>query len=506
MRGSGAAETAEDLVTYILAIDQSTQSTKVMIFNHSAELIDSASKAHEQIFPSPGWVEHDAEQIYANLLTAMSELKARNPAAFAQAACLSVTNQRETIVVFEKGSGKPLSNAIVWLDRRGEPFCAELRGGADERTVEKKTGLRVDTYFPASKLTWLTRNNPAVAAELKSGSALIGTIDTYLIYRLTGGKVYATDPTNASRTLFYHIDRLNWDEELIRIFGLEIAELPEIRESASVFGETDLNGLLSKPIPIAGVMGDSQAALFAERCYEPGMAKITFGTGSSVLMNIGDKRIRSGNGIVNALAWVLDGKPTYAFEGITNFTGATISWMQNRMNLIEKPEESETLARSVPDNGGVYLVPAFVGLGAPYWRADVKGAIFGLTPGVTRAHVVRAGLEGIAFTVTDVIRIMEKDAGVPLKCLFADGGPVRNSFLMQFVADINRRELHASSLPELSALGAAFSGGLAIGIYADLDAIRTINTGITVYVPESDSEKVEELFAEWNAAIRKVLA
>ena len=236
------------------------------------------------------------------------------------------------------------------------------------------------------------------------------------------------------------------------------------------------------------------------------MAKITFGTGSSVLMNIGDKRIRSGNGIVNALAWVLDGKPTYAFEGITNFTGATISWMQNRMNLIEKPEESETLARSVPDNGGVYLVPAFVGLGAPYWRADVKGAIFGLTPGVTRAHVVRAGLEGIAFTVTDVIRIMEKDAGVPLKCLFADGGPVRNSFLMQFVADINRRELHASSLPELSALGAAFSGGLAIGIYADLDAIRTINTGITVYEPESDSEKVEELFAEWNAAIRKVLA
>ena len=477
-----------------------------MIFNRDAGLIDSASKAHDQIFPTPGWVEHDADQIYANLLTAMSELKAKNTAAFAQAACLSVTNQRETIVVFEKGSGKPLSNAIVWQDRRGEAFCAELRGGADEKIVEKKTGLRVDTYFPASKLTWLTRNNPTVAAGLKSGNTLIGTIDTYLIYRLTGGKVYATDPTNASRTLFYDIDRLSWDEELVRVFGLEIAELPEIRESASVFGETDLNGLLSKPIPIAGVIGDSQAALFAERCYEPGMAKITFGTGSSVLMNIGDKRIRSGNGIVNALAWVLDGKPTYAFEGITNFTGATISWMQNRMNLIEKPEESETLARSVPDNGGVYLVPAFVGLGTPYWRADVKGAIFGLTPGVTRAHVVRAGLEGIAFTVTDVIRIMEKDAGVPLKCLFADGGPVRNSFLMQFVADINRRELHASSLPELSALGAAFSGGLAIGIYADLDAIRTINTGITVYEPESDSEKVEELFAEWNAAIRKVLA
>lgn len=493
-------------MTYILAVDQSTQSTKVMIFNQNAELIDSISKAHDQIFPNPGWVEHDAEQIYANLLTAMSELKTKNPAVFAQAACLSITNQRETIAVFEKGSGKPLTNAIVWQDRRGEEFCAKLRGGADEKTVEKKTGLRADTYFPASKLTWLVRNYPAIAEDLKSGRALIGTIDTYLIYRLTGGKVYATDHTNASRTLFYDIDRLDWDEELIRIFGLEIAELPEIRESASIFGETDLNGIFARAIPIAGVIGDSQAALFAERCYEPGMAKITFGTGSSILMNIGDKRISSGDGIVNAVGWVLNGKPTYAFEGITNFTGATISWMQNRLNLIEKADESETLARSVSDNGGVYLVPSFVGLGAPYWRADVKGAIFGLTPGVTRAHVVRAGLEGIAFTVTDVLRVMENKAGVPLRRLFADGGPVRNRFLMQFVSDINQRELHVSTLPELSALGAVFSGGLAIGVYADLDAIRTVDTGVTVFEPELGPGKIEELFAGWDAAIRKVLA
>ena len=438
-------------MTYFLAVDQSTQSTKVMIFDQDARLVDSASRPHDQIFPKPGWVEHDAEQIYANLSAAMNELKAKNPVAFGEAVCLSITNQRETIVVFEKGSGKPLSNAIVWLDRRGEDFCAALRGSADEKTVEAKTGLRVDTYFPASKLTWLTRNNPAVAAALKDGRALIGTIDTYLIYRLTGGKVYATDHTNASRTLFYDIDRLNWDPELVRLFELELAELPEIRESASIFGETDLNGIFPRPIPIAGVIGDSQAALFAERCYEPGMAKVTFGTGSSILMNIGEKRIPAGDGIVNALGWVLNGRPAYAFEGITNFTGATVSWMQRQMNLIEKPEESEALARSVSDNGGVTLVPAFVGLGAPYWRADVKGAIFGLTPGVTRAHVVRAGLEGIAFTVTDVLRVMENKAGVPLKRLFADGGPVRNRFLMQFVADINRRELHASALPELSA-------------------------------------------------------
>lgn len=493
-------------MTYFLAIDQSTQSTKVMLFDNKAKLLDSVSKAHEQFFPKSGWVEHDANQIYANLLAAMNELQIRNRATFESAACLSITNQRETIVVFDKDSGEPLSNAIVWLDRRGEEFCAVLRGGADEKIVEAKTGLRIDTYFPASKLTWLTRNNPNIHAALRNGRALIGTIDTYLIYRLTGGKVYATDHTNASRTLFYDIDRMNWDKELVRIFDLDLAKLPEIFESASIFGETNLNGILPRAIPIAGVIGDSQAALFAERCYEPGMAKVTFGTGSSIMMNIGEKRIQSGDGIVNALAWVLNNQPTYAFEGITNFTGATISWMQNQLELIENPAQSETLAKSIPDNGGVILVPSFVGLGAPYWRADVKGAIFGLTPGVTRAHVVRAGLEGIAFTVTDVLRVMENKAGVALKRLFADGGPVRNSFLMQFVADINQRELHASTLPELSALGAVFSGGLAIGVYAGLDEIRAIDTGVTTYEPGLRTDKVEELFAKWNAAIRKVLA
>lgn len=492
-------------MTTILAIDQSTSATKAMLFNEQAELLEQVSIRHQQYFPKPGWVEHDAEEIYQNLLRAVKALKEKAPETFRKISWLSITNQRETIVVFDKKSGKPLSHAIVWQDRRAEAFCATLRNSGMGEVVHKKTGLMVDTYFPAGKLTWMKNNIPEVAEGLENGTALMGTIDTYLIYRLTKGKVYATDHTNASRTLFYDIDALNWDRDLIGIFGLKLNELPKIQESASVFGETDLEGLSEKPLPIAGVMGDSQAALFAEHCYQPGMAKITFGSGSSILMNIGNTRAQSDNGIVNAVAWVLNGQPTYAFEGITNFTGATISWLTDQLQLINNPAESEELAQSVPNNSGVYFVPAFVGLGAPYWKADAKGAIIGLTPGVKKEHIVRAALEGIGFTVTDVLKVMESEAGIPLTQLCADGGAVRNRFLMQFVADINHRDLLVSLLPELSALGAVFSGGLVTGVYRNTDDVQAINSGVIEYHPQLAIDSVEKLYAGWNQAIKKVL-
>lgn len=493
-------------MTSIIAIDQSTSATKAMLFDENAHILASDSLPHEQIFPQSGWVEHDAEEIYQNLLEVLSRLKQGHRERFEDALFLSITNQRETIVVFDAQTGKPLVNAIVWQDRRGESICAELRGTDVGEKVQQKTGLLIDTYFPASKLTWLCRNNPDLGAKLRSGEALIGTIDTYLIYRLTKGKSYVTDHTNASRTLFYDIDSLSWDPGLSLTFGLEFARLPEIRESASVFGETDLEGLVSKPLKIAGVMGDSQAALFAERCYYPGMAKVTFGTGSSIMMNIGNRRIASENGLVNAVAWVLDGKPTYGLEGITNFTGATISWLQNQLGLIDSPQESQQLAESVPDNGGVTLVPSFVGLGAPYWKAEVTGAVFGLSPSVRKEHLVRAALEGIALTITDVLNIMKQDTGIPLTRLHADGGAVRNRFLMQFTSDINQLELYVSSLPELSALGAVFSGGLATGLYSGLEALEAIDTGVQVFKPAMAADQIESLYAGWNDAIRRLLA
>lgn len=493
-------------MTIILAVDQSTSATKAMLFTGDASLLDHASVSHRQIFPRAGWVEHDADEIYQNMILALRNLRDKDPDTFKKAAWLSITNQRETIVIFDRKSGEPLYNAIVWQDRRGEAFCAQIRNSEHAETLRRKTGLFADTYFPAGKLTWVTKNCPEITGKIKNGSALIGTIDTYLIYRLTKGKVYATDHTNASRTLFYDIGLRDWDRDLLEMFGLPPIELPVVQESASVFGETDLEGILPKPIPIAGVMGDSQAALFAERCFDPGMAKITFGTGSSILMNIGHEKKFSENGIVTALAWVLQGEPTYAFEGITNFTGAVVAWLKDQLNLIPSAEASEALAVSVPDNGGVIFVPSFVGFSAPYWRSDVQGAIFGLTPGVTKEHIARAALEGIGFTVTDVLRVMGKDAGIPLLQLNADGGAARNRFLMQFVADLNQRELWASNLVDLSALGAVFSGGLAVGTYRGLDELRQIETGFSKYAPQMPKDKVDEIYAGWLDAVKKILS
>ena len=488
-----------------LAIDQSTSATKALLFTPEGKLLDQEWLSHEQIYPSAGWVEHDAEVIFSNTIKTVSTLLQRHTDQWNNLLAVSITNQRETFVLFDRETGLPLYNAIVWQCRRGDEICKQLVSAGNEDNVHELTGLKIDTYFPASKLRWLLDAHPDFNAKLKDGSALFGTIDTYLIYRLTGGKVYATDHTNASRTLFYDIEKLGWSKKLSKVFGLEFGELPDVRESSAWYGDTDLGGCLNRRIPISGVMGDSQAALFAQRCFAPGGAKVTFGTGSSVLLNIGHEKRLSAHGTVTALAWVIQGKPTYAFEGIINFTGATITWMRDQLELIANPAETETLAQSVPDSGGVYLIPAFVGLSAPYWRADARAAILGMTPSTTRAHIVRAGLESIGYIVTDVLKAMGEEAGVELSTIHADGGAVVNAFLMQFVADMNQLKVRAAQTPELSALGAVFSGCLGLDIYSSLDDLKNLPSGFTEYSSSMGSDQASELFAGWQKAVQQVL-
>lgn len=489
----------------ILTIDQSTSATKALLFNADGTLVDKITRDHKQYYPRPGWVEHDADEIYANTLDVLRALLERHPAVRGDALCLSITNQRETIVVFDRATGKPLYHALVWQCRRGDPICAALVAQGHAPTVQQKTGLKIDTYFPASKLTWLFEHAPEIRQQVAQGTALIGTIDTYLIYRLTGGAVFATDHTNASRTLLYNIADLRWDDDLCALFGVPVHALPEVRESSAHFGATDLGGLLDVPVPICGVMGDSQAALFAERCFRPGMAKVTFGTGSSVLLNIGSEMLYSPNGIVTTIGWVLNGQPVYAFEGIINFTGATVAWLRDQLGLIRDSAETEAMALAVPDNGGVYLVPAFVGLSAPYWRADAKGAIIGLTPAATRNHVARAALEAIAYRVRDVLGLMAQDAGVALDYVHGDGGAVRNRFLMQFVADITRYRVRASTLPELSALGAVLSGLLGTGKADSLAAFEALPHAFDDYAPVMDAQDAQRYYAGWQSAVRQVV-
>ncbi len=488
-----------------LAVDQSTSATKAMLFDAAAQIGRQVALPHEQLYPQAGWVEHNADEIYRNVIETLRQLLVKTPAAAADLVCLSLTNQRETFVIFDAATGRPLHNAVVWQCLRGEPVCARLIAEGHANRVHQLTGLKIDTYFPASKLRVLLDEQPDLRSRLANGTALFGTIDTYLIYRLTGGAVYATDHTNASRTLFYDIDRLDWSRELIELFGLTFGRLPEIRESASEYGQTTCEGVLARPIPIAGVMGDSQAALFAQRCYAPGSAKVTFGTGSSILLNVGHTKVLPAKGAVTAIGWVLNGEPTYAFEGITNFTGATIAWLRDRLELIKDVAETEALAKSVPDTGGVYLVPAFVGLSAPYWRADARAAILGMSAATTRAHVVRAALESIGYIVTDVLKAMGDDAGVGLNTIHADGGAVRNAFLMQFVADLSQLTVRAAQTPELSALGAVFSGGLGLKVYSSLADLSSLPVGFTEYRAALDVARAEALFAGWQSAVQQVL-
>jgi len=489
----------------ILAIDQSTSATKAILFDARGKVLDKSSRNHRQIYPQPGWVEHDAEEIWRNVLAVIREIVKRNRSRAAKIAALSISNQRETLLVFDRKTGKPLHNALVWQDRRGDALCQKLVKSGHSRAVMQKTGLKIDTYFSASKIQWLIKNKPAIAAKLKSGEAVIGTIDAYLIHRLTRGRVFATDFTNASRTLLFDIGKLRWDASLCKLFGVPTRALPEVRESAAHFGETDAAGILPASIPIVGVMGDSQAALFAQRCFSPGSAKATFGTGTSVLLNIGSKLHVSQSGVVSALAWVYQGKPTYAFEGIINFSAATLEWLKNQLGLIQKTSDIEKLAASVADNGGVYLVPAFAGLSAPYWNPDARAAIIGLSAHSTRAHVARAAVESIAYQLRDVLDMMKADAGVPLKRIRADGGATVNKFLMQFTADVAGVEVHVSDVTECSALGAVMAGLLGLGYAKSLDELAQFPVKTKVFHPRAKAVDVKRFHDGWLAAVKRVL-
>jgi glycerol kinase len=492
-------------VPYILALDQSTSTTKALLFDSMGQVVDREAVDHRQYYPQPGWVEHDAEEIYRNTLAACRAVLGRQSSLLGELICLSISNQRETVVVFERESGRPLYRAIVWQCRRGAPFCSELVRTNHSGMVQAATGLKIDTYFPAPKLKWLFNQHPEIRQKVHTGSALIGTIDAYLIYRLTRGKVHATDHTNACRTLLYDIGKLNWSEDLCRLFDVPPGALPAPCESSAQFGETDLGGLLGKSIPICGVMGDSQAALFAERCFKRGEAKVTLGTGSSVLLNIGHQLRIPGNGIVSTIGWVHAAKATYAFEGIINFTGAVVAWLKDQLKLISDVQQTETLASEVPDSGGVYLVPAFVGLSAPYWAPDAKGAIVGLTPSTNRRHIVRAALESIAYQVKDLLDLMTAEGGTSLQFLRADGGMVRNKFFMQMVADITQSSVRASALPDLSAWGAAMAGALGMDLCGSLADLDTLPHKFDDYYPAMDHHLAASRFEGWKRAVRRVL-
>jgi glycerol kinase len=492
-------------MSLILAIDQSTSATKAVLFDARGKVLDKGSCAHRQIYPQPGWVEHDAEEIWKNVLGVIHEITKRNSKNISNLAGISIANQRETVVVFDRKTGKPLHNAIVWQCRRGTAICEKLKQHGHGEMIRRKTGLMVDTYFSASKLKWLVANKPGIAKKLKNGEAAIGTIDTFLIHRLTHGKVFATDATNASRTMLFDIGELCWDKSLCELFDVPMRALPEVRECAAKFGETDANGILPMQIPIVGVMGDSQASLFAQRCYRTGAAKATFGTGTSVLLNIGSRSRISKRGAVTALAWMINGKPTYAFEGIINFSAATIEWVKNQLGLIQKANEVEKIAKRIADNGGVYLVPAFAGLSAPWWSPESRAAIVGMTGFTKREHIVRAAQEAIAYQIRDVLDMMRADSKISLHSLHADGGPTRNKFIMQFTSDITRVELKVSDVPESSAWGAAMQGLLGLGIYKSLHELAKLPRAQNIFRPQMKPTEAKKFHDGWLAAVKRVL-
>jgi glycerol kinase len=489
-----------------LALDQSTSATKAVLYDETGRALDRESRPHASHYPQPGWVEHDAEEIWRNTLAVLRTLVTRHGLGSSGLGALSLTNQRETIVVFDRATGRPLHPAIVWQCRRGDPFCAAHVAAGHEPLIHRRTGLKLDAYFSASKLQWLVRHRPDLRTRLAEGSAVLGTIDTYLIHRLTGGRVFATDPTNASRTLLFDLERRCWDEELCRLWEVPRHALPEVRDCAAYFGETTLEGSLPHPLPICGVMGDSQAALFAQRCFQPGAAKVTFGTGSSLLLNIGGVPRLSHRGVLTALAWTLDRQPTYAFEGLIISSAATLTWLRDQLGLVRDIAELDRLAFEVPDNGGVYLVPAFTGLGLPHWRPTARATLSGLSSHSDRRHVARAALESIAWQIRDALAVMRTEADNPLLALHADGGPTASRALMQLVADLTGTELQVSAAHDCSAQGAFLAGQIGLGQRADAAALPPPAEPEIVYRPAVRAAQVDEWHAGWCAAIRRTVA
>ena len=492
---------------YVIALDQGTTSSRAILVDHDGAMVDVVQREFEQIYPKPGWVEHNPYDILHSQLGSMTELIARNGLKAADIVAIGIDNQRETTIVWDPTTGEPIANAIVWQCRRTSDLVEELCGEpAVAAEVRARTGLLPDAYFSASKIRWLLDNVPGARERAEAGELMFGTVDTYLVWVLTGGLVHATDVTNASRTMLFNIHEGCWDPWLLDLFGVPASMLPEVRPSSGSFGETSYPGIPAG-IPIAGVAGDQQAALFGQCCFEAGQAKNTYGTGCFMLLHTGHEAIASRNNLVTTIAASAPGTQglEYALEGSVFVGGAVVQWLRDEMGLVRAAPETEYLATSVEDTGGVYLVPAFTGLGAPWWAPDARGSIFGITRGTGVAHIVRAALESIAYQVSDLAVAMEADAGKPIDVLNVDGGAAANNFLMQFESDILDRTLHRPQNRETTAMGAAYLAGLATGFWKDTDELRGLRASDDVFEPKMDAEKRDELLAGWHEAIRRTV-
>ena len=489
--------------SYVLALDQGTTSSRAIIFDKSGGIIGSQAHEFEQIYPEPGWVEHDAEEIWETQLRAMRGAVQAAGIGFGDIAALGITNQRETTVVWDRTTGEPIRNAIVWQSRQTVPICEALKAKGLEELFRSRTGLRIDAYFSGTKIKWLLDQIPGAREQAERGELAFGTIDSWLIYKLTGGRLHATDYSNASRTLVYDIFKRQWDPELLSELEIPNAMMPEVRDSSGSFGETDPELTDGVSIPISGVAGDQQAALFGQTCFEPGSAKNTYGTGCFMLMNTGTEPRRSESGLLTTIAWGIGDRVEYALEGAVFVAGAAIQWLRDELGLIRDASESEALATSVKDTGGVYLVPAFTGLGAPYWDPAARGALVGLTRGTNRAHVVRAALEAIAYQSRDILACFETDAGLDASSLQVDGGAAANNFLMQFQADILGLAVRRPVVLETTALGAAYLAGLAVGFWKDRDEIRRNWQEDRRFEPAMSEKEREVRYAGWCRAVER---
>ena len=483
-----------------ISVDQSTSSTTVFLYNKKLQLLDRVTKSHKQIQKKLGFVEHDANEIYNNLLVLVTKISKKIK--YNENLFLSITNQRETFVIFDAISGTPLNNAIVWQCRRGQNICDKInKTKKNINLIKSKTGLTLDTYFPASKLLHFLQLNPAIKNKLKKGTALFGTIDTYLIYRLTNQKSYTTDFTNASRTLFFNINSLQWSKELLKVFNLNIKKLPQVKESSSVFGYTNINGILKKPIPISGVIGDSQSSIFANQCFNVGNSKITIGTGSSILTNIGNKFTHKKN-ILTTLSFVFKGKPYYSYECLINYAGATISWLKDNLKIINSAKETNTIFKETSNSNGVFVIPAFVGLSSPHWIPNSKAMIYGLTPSVNKKHIIRASLESIAFQIKDYLDDLETKKKIKYNDIFIDGGLINNKGFTQFLANILQRKIYITNFADMSSYGALIMGLLGMKISSSLKDIKKYKQKYITFIPIKKNNDVE-IYYQWKNVLHK---
>lgn len=499
MKRSGEVE------RYILALDQGTTSTRAILFNKKGEIFHKSQVEFNQYFPHSGWVEHNANEIWSSVLAVMASVMVDKNIQPKQIAGIGITNQRETTVVWDRHTGKPIYNAIVWQSRQTAPICEELKQQGLEDVFRRKTGLLLDPYFSGTKLKWILDHVEGAREKAENGDLLFGTIDTWLVWKLSGGKAHVTDYSNASRTLMFNIHELQWDEELLEILNVPATMLPEVRPSSEVYAHTVDYHFFGRSVPIAGMAGDQQAALFGQTCFESGMGKNTYGTGCFMLLHTGEQAVESKHGLLTTIAWGIDGKIEYALEGSIFVAGSAIQWLRDGLRMFRDADESEKYAQKVSSSEGVYVVPAFVGLGTPYWDSDVKGAVFGLTRGTSKEHFIRATLESLAYQTKDVLEAMEADSGIPLKTLRVDGGAVKNNFLMQFQSDLLDVSVERPKIEETTALGAAYLAGLAIGFWENKDEIKHFWEVDQTFEANMEEKERVSLYDGWKKAIEATM-